>query len=63
MHTLRAGPIGLSTETVYMIGMAMEQVQHQIRVQRNYGDVRELIAIFQKLDNCAASAEVELADL
>jgi len=46
-----------------MIGMAMEQVQHQIRVQRNYGDVRELIAIFQKLDNCAASAEVVLADL
>lgn len=60
VHLMR---VGVSKETTYMIGIAMGHVQQKIKYQGYYGDVRELIATFQKLDVCVAGAEAELADL
>jgi hypothetical protein len=60
VHLMR---VGVSKETTYMIGIAMGHVQHKVKYQGYYGDVRELIATFQKLDVCVAGAEAELEDL
>ena len=66
VHILRGDLVGLSTETTYMIGVAMHYVQETLKSYMYCGDVRELnqlIAILRKLDDCVVNAEAEVEDL